>query len=97
MLGIAGFSSSALRVALRSSFPEWTPTNANSLYATRVANLLNGGGANGATKFNSSTVHDDLSAAEKLTGGADSDWFFRSSSDVLSNFDVVLGEILTSI
>ena len=73
---------------------EWTSANS---YQTRVANLRNGGGANGNTRLNSSTVKNDSSAAEKLTGGANDDWFFRSNNDVLPNFDVGLGEILTSI
>ncbi len=72
---------------------EWTSANN---HATRVANLLNGGGANGTTKLNSTTVQDDL-AAETLTGGAEIDWFFQFDADVLTDFNAGLAEIITPI
>lgn len=79
--------------ALNAIRNEWTSGNS---YAVRVANLTNGGGVNGATKLNSSTVKSD-SAADRLAGNAKLDWFFQSASDVLVDFNAGLGEIKTSI
>ena len=52
--------------------------------------------ANGTIKLDSSTVQNDASAADSLTGGADVDWFFQSSADVLIDFNASL-EIITPI
>jgi hypothetical protein len=65
---------------------EWTGANS---YAARVTNLTNGGGANGSTKLNSSTVANDAGAADKLNGNADTDLFFKSANDVL---DAIAGD-----
>lgn len=73
---------------------EWTSGNS---YATRVANLINGGGANGTTKLNSTTVKNDSSVADRLTGSSELDWFFQSASDLLVDFNAGLGEIKTPI
>jgi Ca2+-binding RTX toxin-like protein len=92
---IGGTSSHGGKIAaLNSIMAEWNSANA---YPTRVANLLNGGGANGTTTLNSTTVQNDSSVADQLTGGADSDWFFQSNADVLTDFDAGLGEIITPI
>ena len=72
---------------------EWAGEND---YATRVNNLSNGGGANGSTKLNSTTVKKD-SAKDTLTGGDDLDWFFISGSDVLIDFNVPITERKTAI
>lgn len=80
--------------ALNAIRNEWTSGNS---YATRVANLTNGGGANGTTKLNSSTVKNDSSVADRLAGNAKLDWFFQSASDVLVDFSAGLGEIKTAI
>ena len=77
--------------ALTAIMAEWTSANS---YATRVANLLNGGGANGSTKLNMSSVQNDSSAADRITGGSETDWFFKSANDVL---DALLDEITTRI
>ena len=73
---------------------EWASANS---YATRVANLLNGGGANGSTTLNKSSVQNDSSAADQLTGASDTDWFFQSASDILVDFNAGIGEIKTTI
>lgn len=92
---IGGTSSLAgTPTALTAIRNEWTSGNS---YATRIANLTNGGGANGTTKLISSTVKNDSSAADRLTGNSDLDWFFQSASDVLVDFNAGLGEIKTPI
>lgn len=98
---IGGTSShSGNATALAAIMAEWTSTNA---YATRIANLLNGGGANGTTVLNATTVQNDANpanTADKLNGSAlapnntDLDWFFQSSSDVL---DAINGETVTTV
>lgn len=80
--------------ALNAIRNEWISGNS---YATRVANLTNGGGANGSTKLNSSTVKNDSSAADRLTGNSELDWFFQSTSDLLVDFNAGLGELKTPI
>ncbi|MCX7417976.1 MAG: cadherin domain-containing protein [Planctomycetia bacterium] len=83
--------------ALTAIMAEWTSANS---YATRIANLLNGGGANGTTKLNTTTVQNDANAADTLNGSAtapnnsDLDWFFQSANDVL---DAINGEVRTTI
>ena len=98
---IGGTSSHANDLAaLNAIMAEWTrrPTDARlSHYVARVTNLLNGGGANGTTKLNSTTIQNDASAADKLSGVAAFDWFFQSASDVLLDFNSGVGEIKTAI
>ena len=83
--------------ALAAIMAEWTSTNA---YATRIANLLNGGGANGSTLLNATTAQNDSNAADKINGSlaapnnTDLDWFFQSVNDVL---DAINGEVRTTI
>ena len=92
---IGGTSSHGGNIAaLTAIMAEWTSAND---YATRVAFLLNGGGVNGTTKLNSTTVQNDSSAADTLASGADIDWFFQSSADVLIDFNAALGEIIAPI
>ncbi|HLQ44864.1 MAG TPA: hypothetical protein VK137_09060, partial [Planctomycetaceae bacterium] len=92
---IGGSSSLSSNVAaLNAIMAEWTSANS---YATRVANLLNGGGANGSTKLNSLTIQNDASAADRLTGGSEIDLFFQSSGDVLVDFNAGVGELKTAI
>ena len=73
---------------------EWSSANN---YASRVFNLFNGGGANGATVLNNLTVQNDSSAADRLTGGSEIDWFFQSSNDVFVDFNAGVGEMKTAI
>ncbi len=92
---IGGTSSLSTNIAaLNAIMAEWTSANS---YAARVANLRNGGGANGTTKLNSTTVKNDSSAVDQLTGGSATDWFFQSVSDVLVDFNAGIGEIKTTI
>ncbi len=93
---IGGTSSHSGNIAaLNVIMAEWTSANS---YVARIFNLLNGGGANGATKLDSTTVQNDSSAADRLTGGSpDLDWFFQSNSDVLVDFNSLLGEIKTPV
>jgi Ca2+-binding RTX toxin-like protein len=81
-------------VALNALMAEWTSAKS---YATRVANLLTGGGANGTTKLNASTAKNDSPAIDSLTGGSEADWFFESIGDVLADFGTQQGEIKTSL
>ncbi len=73
---------------------EWISANS---YSLRVAHLLNGGGFNGTTKLNSSTISNDSSAADNLTGNSELDWFFQSANDIVVDFNAGLGEIKTTI
>ena len=92
---IGGTSSLSSNIAaLNAIMAEWTSTNS---YAARVANLRNGGGANGTTKLDTTTVQNDSSAADCLIGGSEMDWFFQSVSDVLVDFNAGIGEIKTAI
>lgn len=89
---IGGKSShSGSLTALAAITAEWISANR---YATRINNLGNGGGANGTTTLNNSSVQNDSSAADQLTGGAGTDWFFKSANDVL---DAILDEVTTTI
>ena len=80
--------------ALNLIMAEWTSAND---YASRVTNLLNGVGTNGTIKLNNSTLQNDSSAAAKLTGSSDLDWFFQSSGDVLVDLNASVGELKTVI
>lgn len=92
---IGGTSSlSSNLTALNAIMAEWTSANS---YATRVANLLNGGGANGTTKLNNTSVQNDSLAADKLTGSSDMDWFFQSNGDILIDFNAGIGEVKSAI
>ena len=83
--------------ALAAIMAEWTSANS---YAARIANLLSGGGANGSTVLNATTVQNDSNTADKLNGSpaapnnTDLDWFFQSSGDVL---DAINGETKTTV
>ena len=93
--GTTSYSGNA--VALTAIMAEWTSTNP---YPTRIANLLSGGGANGSTVLNATTVQNDNNAADKINGSlaapnnTDLDWFFQSAGDVL---DAINGEVRTTI
>ena len=81
-------------VALTAIMKEWTGTGD---LATRQSHLLNGGGLNGTSKLNSTTVKNDTGAKDSLTGGDDTDWFFQSAGDVLVDFSVGLGDVKSAI
>ncbi len=80
--------------ALNAIMAEWTSAKS---YATRVANLSKGGGANGSTKLNSASVQNDSSAADQLNGNSETDWFFQSAGDILVDFNAGIGELKTAI
>lgn len=90
-------SHSGNSASLAAIMAEWTSANT---YAIRIANLLNGGGANGSTALNATTVQNDANTADKLNGSAaapnntDLDWFFQSTGDVL---DALLSETKTAV
>jgi Ca2+-binding RTX toxin-like protein len=80
-------------VALDKILDEWTSANA---YATRVANILTGGGATAGNALNSGTVLADAGAVDTLTGGTDPldlDWFFKEAEDTV--VDQEAGETIT--
>lgn len=92
---LGGTSSHRSKVtALNTLMAEWTSANS---YTTRIANLLNGGGANGSTKLNVSTAKNDSAAIDSLTGGSEIDWFFESIGDVLTDYTAGIGEIKTAL
>lgn len=80
--------------ALTAIMAEWT--SAGDL-ATRQTHLLGtvSGGLNGTNKLNSTTVKNDTNAADRLTGDADTDWFFQFTGDMLVDFNAGLGDIKT--
>lgn len=78
--------------ALTAIMAEWT--SGNSL-ADRKAHLVAGGGVNGTNKLTTTTVLNDSSAADRLTGNEDLDWFFQLASDVLVDFNAGAGDIRT--
>jgi Ca2+-binding RTX toxin-like protein len=63
--------------ALQAILDEWTSGNS---YATRVSNIRNGGGANGAFVLDDTTVIDD-GAADILIGSGGQDWFWSGPGD----------------
>ncbi len=92
---IGGISSLSTNVvALTAIRNEWVSANS---YSLRVSHLLTGGGLNGTTKLNSSTITNDSSAADSLTGNSELDWFFQSANDILVDFNAGLGELKTAI
>lgn len=74
--------------ALNSLMAEW---GRNISYGDRIAHLRNGGGLNGATRLNSSTLTDD-GIKDVLFGEQDADWFWSNPLDVLK--DRIAGERL---
>jgi Ca2+-binding RTX toxin-like protein len=63
--------------ALAAIEAEWTSSNT---YATRVNNLLNGGGANGSFTLDDTNVIDD-GLVDILYGGSGTDWFRIGAGD----------------
>jgi CSLREA domain-containing protein len=79
--------------ALEAVMAEWGSTDS---YTTRVNDLQNGGGLNGLSLLNTSTVHDN-GLADSLFGttGSAFDWFLDGPTDVLKNKKS--GEVVTAI
>jgi hypothetical protein len=84
--------------ALDAILAEWERTD--ETYATRVANLMNGGGSNGTYVLNGSTVQDDHTV-DTLAGGsgtrADStfDWYVANQGDTVTGNET--GETITRL
>jgi hypothetical protein len=77
-----GASGLAHDLALESILAEWQSADP---YATRVNDLINGGGLNGTNRLAwGVTVHDDGSA-NTLIGGAGKGWFFQGALDTIKN------------
>jgi Ca2+-binding RTX toxin-like protein len=75
------------RTAIAAIVAEWASTGG---YATRVANLRNGGGLNGTYRLSTTTVTTDTSTTvDTLRGEADLDWFWSFAGD--SVVDLNLG------
>lgn len=72
---------------------EWLRTD--KTYSQRVSNLVNGGGLNGATKLNATTVFDDA-VGDNLSGNARTDWFFaKTTAPGPDNVSSVASETIT--
>ena len=79
--------------SVRSIMAEWTSANG---YSTRVANLQNGTGANGAVKLNADVLDGDL-AADAYTPKAGRDVFFVDTFDsfAASNLPAANEQVIT--
>jgi hypothetical protein len=79
--------------ALEAVMAEWGSADS---YTTRVHDLRTGGGSNGSSLLNTSTVHDN-GQVDTLTGttGSAVDWFLAGLTDVLKNKRS--GEVRTTI
>jgi hypothetical protein len=73
---------------------EWKRTNLD--YNGRVFNLSNGGGLNGTSVLNSSTVLDD-GAVDTLFGRAALDWFLIGLGDAIQDLNTGGAETVTTI
>lgn len=81
-------------VALCNITAEWLRTD--QTYSQRVSNLLNGGGLNGTTKLNATTVFDDT-VGDNLNGNAGTDWFFaKRTAPNVDNVTPATGETVTT-
>jgi Ca2+-binding RTX toxin-like protein len=81
--------------ALNAIRAEWSSA---ALYGPRIKHLSGtlAGGLNGSTVLTAATVSDDGAAADTLTGGANWEWFFRDTGDVLP--DLLMGlEVVTDV
>jgi Ca2+-binding RTX toxin-like protein len=76
--GTTNFDSNA--AALAAIMAEWSRTNLD--YDDRVNHILHGGGLNGSTVLNSTTIQNDK-ATDILMGGSGLDLYFASSADQL--------------
>jgi len=73
---------------------EWSRSDAN--YSTRVGHSLNGGGLNGTSKLNATTVFSQSGIKDSLTGNSGTDIFYAAvPGDVLT--DKVSGESVVDV
>jgi uncharacterized delta-60 repeat protein len=70
--------------SLETLMKEWTRTDAT--FSQRVLDLLYGGGLNGSTTINTSTVFSDASV-DTLTGSSGDDLFVFNTNDDLTDFN----------
>ncbi len=75
-------------ISLNTLRTEWISTND---YATRIANLRAGVGSPAVSLKTTIDVLNDAGEDDSLTGGANSDWYFRALDDVIT--DLFAGEI----
>jgi Ca2+-binding RTX toxin-like protein len=80
--------------ALEALMAEWARTDLS--YAARVNHLLHGGGLNGATVLNGTTVHSN-GARNTLTGGDGLDLFFGNLARDVSDTGSSPGEVFVSV
>jgi Ca2+-binding RTX toxin-like protein len=80
--------------ALLALMAEWARTDLT--YAARVNHLLHGGGLNGATILNGTTVHSN-GARNTLTGGDGLDLFFGNLARDVSDSGSSPGEVFVSV
>ena len=73
------------RGAVDSLAAEWARGDLD--YASRIANLRNGGGLNGTFKLDAATVITDGSSIDTLTGGLELDWFWKFGSDLVTDLN----------
>ena len=69
-------------VSLGAIMAEWTSADN---YATRVSDIVNGGGLNGSATLASGGYVYDAGGSSTLVGGAGQDLFFASSTDTISD------------
>lgn len=81
---------SSILDSITAALAEWKRTDAT--YQQRVDHLKGtlSGGLNGSTLISGATVSND-SAADTLTGGAGTDWFWKQTNDLVT--DLVAGEV----
>jgi Ca2+-binding RTX toxin-like protein len=72
------------RAAIQAIRDEWSRLDLD--YANRITNLRNGGGLNGTSRLNNTTVLTDSTAMlDTLGGGLGLDWFWQFTGDVVSD------------
>jgi Ca2+-binding RTX toxin-like protein len=88
--GLFAYFNEATRVLDRTSIDslrtEWTRGDVD--YPTRIANLRNGAGLNGASVLNATTVTTDGTAVDSLFGNDALDWFWRFGSDTVGDLNL---------
>jgi len=83
----------AQMAALCSILDEWS---SGSDSATRMSNIANGGGLNGANVFDASTVFGD-GDRDYLRGGRGFDWAFVDDADRTSGISTRRGDVVTEL
>ncbi len=82
------------QAALRTVLAEWTNTAKN--YNTRVTNLRAGvSGIRLQAAGAGATVFDDGASVDTMTGGTETDWYFSSAIDIIT--DLAIGELVDTL